>query len=249
MTIAVALGELTVAERFRGPEGRANGGWIAGTLASGLVRPQGTAVEVTLRAGTPLDVPLTVATAEGEARLTRDGELLVEAKVVESAPVPPPFVSVVRAARAEEGYAGRAEEGYAGRAVHPYPGCFVCGLREPGSGMRIFPGPVAGTDLIAACWMVSPSVTTESGEVPEAAIWAALDCPSGWVHLQEGRTALLGRLTAQVHRPVYPGGTYVVVARSGGGEGRKLYGESALYEGNGTLIASARATWIATDRS
>jgi hypothetical protein len=43
---------------------------------------------------------------------------------------------------------------------------------------------------------------------------------------------------------VYPNGTYSVVARASGHEGRELFGESAVYEVDGTLVAAAKATWI-----
>ncbi|MFC4059711.1 hypothetical protein ACFOWE_15510, partial [Planomonospora corallina] len=44
--------------------------------------------------------------------------------------------------------------------------------------------------------------------------------------------------------PVHPGGAYSVVARATGREGRKLFGRSAIYEVDGTLVATAKATWI-----
>jgi len=47
-----------------------------------------------------------------------------------------------------------------------------------------------------------------------------------------------------VYGRVLPGGTYSIVARATGRDGRKLYGESAIYETDGTLVAAARATWI-----
>ena len=42
------------------------------------------------------------------------------------------------------GGAGR-RGGVPGLTSHPFPTCFACGTdREPGDGLRIFPGPVAG---------------------------------------------------------------------------------------------------------
>ncbi|MEU8272190.1 hotdog fold domain-containing protein, partial [Sphaerisporangium sp. NPDC049002] len=120
----------------------------------------------------------------------------------------------------------------------------ACGLRNPGDGLRIFPGPVEGTDLIAAGWRVPMTITDEDGVVPDALVWAALDCPTGWAHAGSGGPGLLGRITAQVFRRVYPNGTYSVVARATGREGRKLFGQSAVYETDGTLVAAAKATWI-----
>ncbi|MCW2879288.1 MAG: hypothetical protein JWQ95_3388 [Sphaerisporangium sp.] len=231
---------LTVPARFRGTEGTANGGWVAGTLAGALSgTPDGAhAVEVTLHRPIPLDTELTVGHVANSASLSHGGQLLAEAIPVAEDMTAPPFVPFNDAARAEAGFAGLT-------GPHPVPGCFVCGLRNPGDGLRIFPGPVEGTDVIAAGWRVPMTVTDDDGVVPDALIWAALDCPTGWAHAGAGGPAgLLGRITAQVFRRVYPNGTYSVVARATGGEGRKLFGSSAVYEVDGTLVAAAKATWI-----
>ncbi|GAA4582718.1 hypothetical protein GCM10023194_18240 [Planotetraspora phitsanulokensis] len=249
---------LSVPERFRGPEGTANGGWIAGTLASSLTGGgQDSAVEVTLHKPVPLETEVTIEHVGNTVTLNLGDQHLAEAIPVAlgrgagggSAEelTPPPFVPFNDAARAEDGFRGRYR--------HPIAGCFACGLREPGDGLRIFPGPVAGTDLVAAGWRVPVGVTDEHGVVPDSIIWAALDCATGWVQygsseesgtgsVQPVESALLGRLTGQVFRRVYPLGSYSVVARAIGREGRKLHGVSAVYEVDGTLVAAARATWI-----
>jgi hypothetical protein len=249
MTTAAELQTvLSVPTRFRGPAGAANGGWIAATLAEALHSSNPPAhssdhqpapespVEVTLHAPTPLERELRLE-HHGSAVTLSDGErVLVEAIPVAADLAGPGFVPFNDAARAEEGFPGLAH--------HPFPECFVCGFREPGDGLRIFPGPVPGTGLYAAGWRVPSSVTTDDGTVPAQIVWGALDCVSGWASLVPGEPALLGRLTAQIHRRVYPGGTYSVVGGATGREGRKLFAESAIYEVDGTLLASARATWI-----
>ncbi|MEU4403484.1 hotdog fold domain-containing protein [Streptosporangium sp. NPDC023963] len=228
---------LTVPARFRGPEGSANGGWIAGTVSEALHGARhDSAVEVTLHAPTPLDTELSLGHLANTATLTHGEKLLVEAITVAEEFDVPDFVPFNEAAKAEGGFAGLAG--------HAFPGCFACGLRDPGDGLRIFPGPVPGTDLIAAGWRVPMTITDADGVVPDAILWAALDCPTGWAHFGPGEFALLGRLTARIHRRIYPGGTYSVVARATGREGRKLFGESAVYETDGTLVAAAKATWI-----
>ncbi|MGC5011197.1 PaaI family thioesterase [Streptosporangium sp. DT93] len=228
---------LTVPARFRGPEGSANGGWIAGTVAGALHGAgHDSAVEVTLHAPTPLDTELSLHHLANTANLTQGDRLLVEAIPVAEKLGAPAFVPFVDAARAEGGFAGLT--------AHAFPGCFACGLRAPGDGLRIFPGPVDGTDLVAAGWRVPMTILNEDGTVPDAIVWAALDCASGWAHFRPGEYALLGRITARLHRRVYPGGTYSVVARPTGRQGRKLFAESAVYEVDGTLLASAEAVWI-----
>lgn len=238
MTTAAELQTVvTVPARFRGPEGSANGGWIAGTVAETAYGARhDSAVEVTLHAPTPLETGLSLRQMANSATLTHHDGLLVEAIPVTERPAAPAFVPFNKAARAESGFPGLTG--------HAFPGCFACGLRSPGDGLRIFPGPVPGTDLFAAGWRVPMTVTDADGAVPDAIVWAALDCATGWAHFRPGESALLGRLTAQVTRRVYPGGTYSVVARATGAEGRKLFGESAVYEVDGTLVASAGAVWI-----
>ncbi|GAA3146367.1 hypothetical protein GCM10010466_41740 [Planomonospora alba] len=238
MTMAAGLQTaVTVPARFRGPEGIANGGWIAGTVSEALNGAgHDSAVEVTLHAPTPLETPLDLRQLANTATLTHGETLLVEAINVAERIEAPAFVPFDEAARAESGFPGMS--------AHAFPECFVCGLRAPGDGLRIFPGPVEGTDLVAAGWRVPMTVADEDGAVPDAIVWAALDCATGWAHFGPGESALLGRLTAQVHRPVHTGGVYSVVARATGREGRKLFGESALYEVDGTLVAAAKATWI-----
>ncbi|MEU8272620.1 hypothetical protein AB0B89_36410 [Sphaerisporangium sp. NPDC049002] len=72
---------LTVPARFRGPEGTANGGWIAGALAGTL---SGTldgshALEVTLRRPVPLETELAVGNVANSASLSHGGQALAEA--------------------------------------------------------------------------------------------------------------------------------------------------------------------------
>jgi hypothetical protein len=227
---------MTVPARFQGPDQMANGGWIGGVLASMLDGGgRRSAVEVTLRRPVPLDTELRPDRLANMVTLSLGGETLADAVPVAGTPDPPPFVPFAEAARAESGFVGLTS--------HPFPGCFVCGVRDPGDGLRVFAGPVRpGT--VAAGWRVPVTIADPDGTVPDAAIWAALDCPTGWAHFGPGDRALLGRLTVRVLGQVLPGGTYSVVARASGTEGRKLYGDSAVYETDGTLVAAARAVWI-----
>ncbi|MBX6383317.1 MAG: hypothetical protein IRZ07_10170 [Microbispora sp.] len=248
MTAAAGLQTvLTVPKRFRGPEGTANGGWIAGTLAGTLTGGgYDSPVEVTLRRPVPLETALPVEHVGNAVVLGQDDRHLVEAIPVAETLTPPPFVPFTEAARAEAGFPGRFG--------HAIAGCFACGLREPGDGLRIFPGPVRdpedGGELVAAGWRVPLNVTDEQGVVPDSIVWAALDCASGWAHYRSFpprepiQPPLLGRLTGQVFRRVYPMGRYSVVARAESRDGRKLFGTSAVYEVDGTLVAAAKATWI-----
>ncbi|NUR83568.1 MAG: hypothetical protein HOY71_05710, partial [Nonomuraea sp.] len=193
MTTAALQTVLTVPERFRGPAGVANGGWLAGTMADAL-NGHRSAVEVTLHAPTPLETELRLEHVANTVTLSDGDKVLVEAFPVAEDLEAPDFVPFNEAARAEAGFPG-----WHG---HAFPECFACGLREPGDGLRIFPGPVEGTGLVAAGWRVPIAVADEDG-VPASVVGAALDCVTGWAHFAPGEYALLGRLAVQVHRKVY----------------------------------------------
>ena len=79
-------------------------------------------------------------------------------------------------------------------ATHPFPTCFSCGTgREPGDGLRIFPGMVAGR---LARWPPPPGPRTRAVEptprprpgqrARTRSTWAALDCVGGWSSRRRG---------------------------------------------------------------
>ncbi|HWI43612.1 MAG TPA: hypothetical protein VNS81_08310 [Nocardioides sp.] len=223
---------LAVPRRFNGPPRSGNGGWVCGALAAtlageGLGRP----VTVTLRMPPPLEVPLEVAASERGAVLSHEGRTVAEA--VEGATTPDPVAPVTPAeARA-------AEASYAGLRHHPFPGCFVCGTgREPGDGLRIFPGKVAD-GRVAATW--TPTEST----VPIA--WAATDCPSAWATDLEERPLVVGRMTVQVHRLPRVDEPHVVVGEVRGTEGRKTFTAATLYGPGDEVVAAAEHIWFAID--
>ena len=132
-----------------------------------------------------------------------------------------------------------ASAGYAGFHEHAFPECFVCGpAREPGDGMRIFAGPVAGRDgVVAAPWVAH--------EVSPEILWSAIDCPGAFaVGFSDRGETVLGRMTARVIRLPVEGERCVSLGWPLGDEGRKLYAGTALSSEAGELLALARQTWI-----
>ena len=232
---------IRIAKRFRGPASSGNGGYTAGLLA-GLVAGA-PAVEVTLRRPPPLDVDLTTVSSEGGWELRHGGELVAEAVSRDIAALSDPVTSVdVATARA-------AEESYAGLRSHPFPGCFVCGpARQPGDGMRLFPGRING-GRTACTWTPDATLGDTDGGVPEPYVWAALDCPGGWSADLEGRPMVLGRITATVLSPVLVDATHVVVGRLLGSTGRKTFTASTVYDSAGHECARAGHIWIDVDPS
>ncbi|MER7335074.1 MULTISPECIES: hypothetical protein [unclassified Micromonospora] len=214
---------MIIESRHNGPPGSGNGGWSAGVFAAASGAPG--PVEVTLRRPPPLEIPLTLV--EGEVR---DPEGLVVAQVRPTedprAVVPPVDLPAARAASAA----------YPGLVDHPFPGCYVCGPDRP-DGLRIFPGRLPD-GRTAAPFRVPATVAP-------ATVWAALDCPGGWAVIAPGRPYVLGRIAAVVAALPEPGDECVVTGAMVGGEGRKALVHTSLYAPDGTLLAWARATWIA----
>ena len=217
---------VTISHRFRGPPQSGNGGFSCGLLAHAL----GGAVEVTLRKPPPLDVPLSISVDGGRASL-RDGEIEIASArslpLVLDVPEPPTLDAAIEASRR-----------YRGFHAHPYPGCFVCGPeREENDGLRIFPGKVAGRELVAA-----PFTLLESA--PEF-VWAALDCPGYFGATDDSPALLLGTMHAEIVGEVRAGEPHVIIGWSLGREGRKIFAGTALFDGGGTLVAKSRQVWIA----
>jgi hypothetical protein len=227
---------LTVSERFSGPPGSANGGYIAGRLAAYVGSP---AVQVTLRQPPPLDTRLDVVrTADEGVRAVFGGALIAEAApaVLDDDPVEP--VSF--------GMAAEAAGAFAGFAAHPFPGCFVCGTDRPApDGLGLRPGPVPDRPGSTACtWVPDASLATDDGTVPPEIMWAALDCPGGWTVDIVGRPAVLGRMTAQIDVLPQVGDRCVVMGRLLSREGRKSVSVTTAYDGEGRVLGRAHAIWI-----
>ena len=228
---------LTIADRFCGPPGTANGGYLAGRLAA----LAGADVEVTLRRATPLGQALRIVHDEGGVDLY-DGEKLTARARPASVDVELPGAISLAEARAGADAFPRFEN-------HPLPRCFVCGVdRQPGDGLRIFPGPVPGREEIyAAPWVPDRSVADPSGMVRPEFLWAALDCAGAFAVNEPPRgLALLGRIAARIVGRAMAGETLVVAAWPIACEGRKLQPGTAIFSERGQPLAFARATWILT---
>lgn len=216
---------LTIGVRFNGPDGSANGGYMCGRIAALL----GGRAEVTLRSPPPLERALSVERT-GDGLRILDGETLVAEAVPASVEldVPPPPTWAE---------ADRAAARYPGFEEHAFPRCFVCGPeREPGDGLRVFAGPL-GDGRFAATW-------TPADVRPEV-VWAALDCPGAIaVGFPDRGETLLGRFAVAIDELPEPGERCIVLAWPLGEDGRKLDAATALFGGDGQLLAKARATWI-----
>ncbi len=232
---------LLVPERYCGPRGSGNGGWTAGAMAALALDGPAGAVEVTLRLPPPLELAMPVEPASDRLVARLEDRVVAEARVVadELVAVDPVEPEVARA----------AETTYAGLRSHPFPTCFSCGVdREPGDGLRIFPGFVGAT-RVAATWTPADSVADperpETTTVPVA--WAALDCVSAWAADIADRPMVLGRITASVDARPHVGDRHVVVGEVRGIQGRKTLTAATVYDPDGRVVGRAEHLWITVD--
>lgn len=191
---------------------------------------------VTLRVPPPLD-RLMQLVGDGEQSRLMNGDVLVgEAKLSAldlAVPAPPSLEAAIE-----------ASERYVGFDHHPYETCFVCGpVREPGDGLRIFPGAVEAGGLVAGPWTPDETLVDADGVVDRRHVWAALDCPS-YFGLVPNPMALLGRLTAVIDRVPEVGEPLIAMGWAHRSDGRKHFSGSALASADGEVIARADAIWI-----
>lgn len=227
---------LTIAKRFCGPAQSSNGGYFSGLVAA--LSPQ--TLTVRLMKPPPLDTPLEAVEQEDGGIAVRNGEVLIaQARVSSLALDPPPEPpSYVEALDASLKYAGFTE--------HPFPTCFVCGTqRSRGDGMRVFAGPVAGREIVAAPWVPDRSLDGGGGKVRPEFMWAAMDCPGCYAANKSGRgTWLLGEFTAHVDRLVHIDEPCRVIGWHISSQGRKHEAGTALFDEDGELCGRAKAVWI-----
>ena len=225
---------ITVQKRFCGPPESGNGGYVCGLLAKRFTGP----VEVTLRAPPPLDHSMKIeGDIRHELRVVDDGQLVAQARSADlelDIPELPEWEQVIEAGA-----------GYPGFKHHLYPECFVCGPhREPGDGLRIFAGPVKGSEVFAAVWVPGVILANKEAKINSEFVWAALDCPGYFAVTQDAEPMLLGRLTLECEGDLYPGEEYIVLAWPLGQEGRKHFAGTAVFDRDGRRLARARAVWV-----
>jgi len=226
---------ITIAPRFNGPPGSGNGGYTCGLMAARIDGPS----QVALRTPPPLAKPLTLTTTADGVTLADGDTLIGEARAAPFDLTPPPAPSITEARAAVRRYVGLRD--------HRYPTCFVCGAGRPAhDGLDLFTGPVEGRAMVACTWVPGGDLADADGRVAPEFIHAALDCPSYWSLPRAGdMAALLARLTASIDAPTPKVGEELIVAawpiRS---DGRKHIAASALYDGDGAVIARSEALWI-----
>lgn len=232
---------VTIPSRYNGPPTSGHGGYTAAMAAQPL---QG-AVAVDLRRPIPLERPLRRTLLEDGSTELRDGDVLIaearETTLTFDIPPAPGW---------EE--STQASARYAGFRFHPFDTCFGCGPRRAeGDGLRIFSGPRAQGDGLAAPWVPHRSLAAQDGRVPPAMIWAAMDCPAGWAtepfvreHFPDGAHGITAQFAARIDGPVHAGRRYTTLGWLLRTEGRKLHTATALYDEDGTPVAVGSALMV-----
>lgn len=224
---------LVIPARFNGPPASGNGGYTCGLIASLI----GDGAEVTLRKPPPLDTPLTVTVADG-ITLVHHGEVLVaEGRMVDWELEIPPPPTMDEAADASTRYVGFDR--------HEFPTCFTCGP-DRDDGLAIWPGKVAGRDLVASPWASPEGTRVVDGHLAPEIVWAALDCPGAWVGARDITIdpVVLGRMAARILTPLPAADSFLSYAWALGEDGRKSYAGTAIADESGRVLAYARQTWI-----
>lgn len=243
------MAEVVIPARFNGPPGSANGGYAAGVTAEAARAAYGWTGHVTVRLlrPPPLDTPLTLTPHDGAAELrgtpAAAGRRATEV-VALARPDGPPGWSDHQPVGLERARA--VERTYPGLRAHPFPTCFSCGPgRQPGDGLRIFPGRL-GDGRVASSWTPHASVAAVDGHVGAPVTWAALDCIGGWSSDLEHRPMVLAEMCARIGSPPRTGTSYVVVGALRRSEGRKTWTASAMFVGD-RLVAQAEQLWLVVD--
>ena len=229
-----------VPRRFNGPPASGNGGYVSGLIAERL---GAAAVEVSLRAPPPLDVPLAWRVGDdGSLALLHGDTLLAEGRPAHLE-VSLPAVPTAEAAAAA-GLAGRLRAG--SRIGNPYARCFGCGI-ERHDGLRIIPAPVGEDGVVATDWTPDAALAGSAGTLPPPIAWAALDCPAGiaWSHrLGDAPPMVTVRMTARLDAPIRAGEPLVVIGWPILREGRKLHAGTAIVDRSGRTLAVSRQLWL-----
>lgn len=226
--------QITVGNRFQGIEGMAQGGHLAGMVASAI----GDDIAITFRSPCPLETPLTLDRVEGRHQLLWGDTVVLEADPDDSTPTPPAFVDWDEAVVARNWAEDQSH-------IQAVTTCFSCGTGP--DTLRVHAGKVDGTPLYASP-LVLPSWTATDGLVEHRFLWAPIDCAAGWrVSMGEGsRPALTGSLRVTAHNDVSPNERLVVVADADPDwDGRKRTARSAIYRVDGSLVAASESLWIA----
>lgn len=226
-----------VPNRFNGPPGTANGGYLSGLIAAEM-RKAGVAgaVEVSLRAPPPLETAMELAISDGVCECRHGDAVVVTGRVVDALDAVPAAPPLEVAAQGRENFPPVED--------HAFPGCFVCGPARAADGLCIFTGKPHGYAGVTDVWTPDADYGDEAGLLREEVMWAALDCPGAFAVGFQERPMVLGRIKGQVLRRPEVGAPLIVAAWHLFDDGRKHGASSALFTAGGELLAQTEQLWI-----
>lgn len=228
------MSHIHIAQRFNGPPGSANGGYVCGCLAE---QAGGPCVEIRLMAPPPLETNLPLRRDNGELfalhgdhPVARARDAALPAMTVPAAP------SLAEAREAEKSFVGFTE--------HAFPGCYVCGP-DRDDGLRLFPGWLRDKRAVACPWTPAQALNDGHGRVSLPQLYAALDCPGSFsLQRDPGNWVVLGSFTVQVDDAPRLGEPHVIIGWPEGRDGRKLFAGTAVFNQQGHCLAKAHAVWV-----
>ncbi|HPC85557.1 MAG TPA: hypothetical protein PK927_03685 [Smithellaceae bacterium] len=239
------LCKVTVPSRYKGPPDIANGGYVCSLFA----RYIDGVIDVMIKRPTPLDRELQLCAGDDGIHYLMDGDqMIIQARpgVMDLAvPDAPAYEEAVLAAKSSIALKPTPYTHVTGQGIHPV--CFCCGADVPeGEGLKIHPGRVPGTNMVAAPWRPALEYGDRQGYVRPEFIWTALDCPGAYAlwELTDTKPGYLGRLIGRIEKPLRCDEPCVVAAWPIGNEGRKLYSGTVLLDAKGQIIGRSLATWF-----
>ncbi|MDD3260209.1 MAG: hypothetical protein PHN97_12260 [Smithellaceae bacterium] len=236
---------VTIPARYKGPPDIANGGYVCSLFAQYI----DDVIDVMIKRPTPLDRELQIRAGDDGIYYLMDGDqMIIQAKpgVMDlTVPDAPSYEEAVKAAKASLALKPTPYTHVTGHGIHPI--CFCCGADVPeGEGLKIHPGHVSGTNMVAAPWTPASEYGNEQGYVRPEFIWTALDCPGAYAlwELTDTKPGFLGRLIGRIEKPLRCDEPCVVAAWPVGSDGRKLFTGTVLFNAEGQIIGRSLATWF-----
>ena len=179
---------IRIENRYNGPPGSANGGYICGRMAE---HTGAQCVETRLMAPPPLDTDLPLRLDNAQWFALHDDQPVARARQASLPELNVPAPATVDEAR-------EAETRFSGFVDHPFPGCYVCGP-DRDDGLRLFPGWLDDRRAVACPWTPAASHGDDRGRVTLPQVYAALDCPGSFTLEKDPDTwVVLGSFTVQV---------------------------------------------------
>lgn len=228
--------KIYIDDKYNGPPGSGNGGYVAGLLAKCV---KSSSVMVTLRLPPPLNTELDVLYEGDVAKLMDNEKIVAEASAASLDIVLPVYPSLENAKECSKRYPGFER--------HAFPRCYVCGpQREVEDGLRLFTGVDDDHTYVAAPFDTFPALFDEDGHMHEEQIWAALDCPGAYAisQIDEEKVLVLGQITANIIESIVFSDQLIVVGWYLGKERKKNFSGTAIVDTKGHVKAIAKATWI-----